>query len=312
MIIQFSHPGKELEIKRESKKNGLSYIFNTANTGFRFWNNENDHKRKFLKHQGWYLENKNKISFDPTPKKSELCFWGEWEPQSEFELTGNLYSLQPSLPHAVHKALFSMRGIGRHNTDPFVFGEHFYYTNCKQKQTGKGLKMLSLPTHSIILFGSEKNKTDFVIDTVFVVETSETVKDYKTHPNNYPNILQKATIDLNGGLANWHRLYQGKMYDFNNHYSMEKPHTFCFFPCKVDCKSTGFERPVIDWRKFGLQKPGAYTVLKEINYSSETDFWNEIVKEIILQGFSLGIKLEMPKNNDIMGFPEYEETKKKC
>ena len=77
MIIQFSHPGKELEIKKQSKKNGLSYIFNTANTGFRFWNNENDHKRKFLKHQGWYLENKNKISFDPKPKKGELYFWGD-------------------------------------------------------------------------------------------------------------------------------------------------------------------------------------------------------------------------------------------
>lgn len=312
MIIQFSHPGKELEIKRKSKKTGLSYIFNTANTGFRFWNNENDHKRKFLKHQGWYLENKNKISFDPTPKKGELCFWGEWEPQSEFELTGNLYSLQPSLPHAVHKALFSTRGIGRHNTDPFVFGEHFYYTNCKQRQTGIGKKLLNLPFLSIILFGSEKNKTDFVIDTIFVVDKSETVASYKTHPTIYPKILREVTIDLNGGLASWNNLYQGKMYDFNKHYTKVEPYTFCLFPCKVDCGIKGFERPIIDWKKFGLQKPGAYTVLKEISYASEINFWNDIVSEIIRQGFSLGIKLEMPKNNDKIDFPEYGETKKKC
>lgn len=312
MIIQFSHPGKELDIKQNSRKNGRSYIFNSSNSGFRFWNNENSHKRKFLKNQGWYLKNDAGKTFDTTPKKGELCFWGEWEPQSEFELTGNPYSTQPSLPHSVHIPLFSKRGKGSLNTDPFVFGDYFYYTNCKQKQTGKGLKMLSLPSDSIILFGSEKNKTDFVIDTVFVVGTSETVKDYKTHRNNYPNILREATIDLNGGLANWHKLYKGKMYDFNNHYSKENTYTFCFFPCKVDCKSTGFERPIIDWRKFGLQKPGAYTVLKQINYSSETDFWNDIVKEIIKQGFSLGIKLEMPKNNDIIDFPEYKETKKKC
>lgn len=312
MIIQFSHPGKELEIKQKSRKNGLSYIFNAANTGFRFWNNENDHKRKFLKHQGWYLENKNKVSFDTTPKKAELCFWGEWEPQSEFMLTGNQFSSQPTLPHAVHKAMFSTRGIGRHNTDPFVFGEHFYYTNCKQKQKGIGKKLLNLPNLSIILFGSEKNKTDFVIDTIFVVDKSETVASYKTHPTIYPKILREATIDINGGLANWHKLYKGKMYDFSKHYTVAEPYTFCFFPCKVDCDIKGFERPVIDWKKFGLQKPGAYTLVKEINNFSETNFWDDIVNEIIKQGFSLGIKLEMPKNNDIIDFPENEEIKKKC
>jgi hypothetical protein len=312
MIIQFTHPGKELEIEHKSKKNGHSYVFNTSSTGFRFWNNENDHKRKFLKHQGWYLENINRISFDPIPKKDELCFWGEWESQSEFELTYNPYSTQPSLPHAVHKALFSTRGIGRHNTDPFVFGEHFYYTNCKQKQTGIGKKLLNLPSLSIILFGSEKNKTDFVIDTLFVVDKSETFVSYKTHPTIYPKILREATLDLNGGLSNWHNLYKGKMYDFIKHYTSEEPYTFCFFPCKVDCDIKGFERPIIDWKKFGLQKPGAYTVLKEINITSETNIWNNIVNEIIRQGFSLGIMLEMPKNNDKIEFSENEETKKKC
>jgi len=311
MIIQFSHPGKELEIKSKGIKNGRSYIFNSANSGYRFWNNENDHKRKFLKHQGWYFENIGN-TFKATPQKAELFFWGEWEPQSEFELTGNPYSSQPSFPHAVHKPLFSIRGIGRHNTDPFAFGDHFYYTNCKQKQTGKGLKMLNLPSQSIILFGSEKNKTEFVIDTIFVVDNSETVMNYKKHPTKYPKILCEATIDLHGGLPDWHNLYQGNMYDFKRHYSEKEPYTFCFFPCKVNCKTTGFERPVIDWKKFGLQKPGAYTVLKEINYKSETDFWNGIVVEILKQGFSLGIKLEMPKNNDVIDFPEYEETIKKC
>ena len=265
MIIQFSHPGKELEIKQKSRKNGHSFVFNTVNSGSRFWNNENDHKRKFLKHPGWYLENTGK-TFNPVPKKGELYFWAEWEPQSEFELTGNPYSSQPSLPHALHKPLFSTRGKGRHNTDPFVFGDHFYYTNCKQNTKGKGLKMLNLSSQSIILFGSEKNKKDFVMDTMFVVNSSESVADYKKHPTFYPKILREATIDLHGGLANWHKLYQGKMYNFKKHFSIEEPYTFCFFPCKVDCNITGFERPNIDWKKFGLQKPGAYTVLKEINY----------------------------------------------
>lgn len=311
MIIQFSHPGKEIDIRPNSLQNGRSYIFNTLDSGFRFWNNKNGHKRKFLKQKGWYLENRGD-TFDPNPKKGELFFWGEWEPQSKFKLTGNLYSSQPSMPQAVHEALFSNRGKGRYNTDPFVFGEYFYYTNCKQKQKGKGKKMLNLPRLSIILFGSEKNKSDFVVDTIFVCDKSETVSDYNKHPTQYPKILREATIDLHGGLANWHSLYQGKMYDFNTPYTTQEPYTFCFFPCMIDCDIKGFERPIIDWKKFGLQKPGAYTVLREIKYSSVTSFWNDIVYEIIKQGFSLGIKLEMPKYNYEIHFPEYEEKKKKC
>lgn len=309
MIIQFSHPGKEFEIKFKSRRNGRSYIFNSNNDGFRFWNNEKDHYRKFLKNEGWYLENTGN-SFDPTPKKGELYFWGEWEPQSKFMLTGNPYSTQPSFPHAVNEALFSNRGTGKHNTDPFVFGDNFYYTNCKQKQTGKGKKLLALPRLSIILFGSEKNKTDFVIDTIFVVDDGETVQNYLNHPNQYPKTLRESTIDLNGQLPTWNKLYKGKMYDFGNHYSKEEPYTFCFIPCMVDCGISGFERPIIDWKKFGLQKPGAYTVLKEINYSSENNFWNDIVAEILNQGFSLGIRLEMPRDNGLIDFPEYEEMKK--
>ena len=316
MIIQFSHPGKELRIIINSPKNGRAYIFNTGNSGLRFWNNETYHKRKFMKQPGWYLENTGD-TFDPEPKEGMLCFWGEWEPQSKFELTGNSYSTQPSLPHAIHEPIFSTRGIGRHNTDPFVFGEHFYYTNCKQKQTGKGAKMLNLPDNSIILFGSEKNREYFVLDTVFVVGSSETVEDYKTHRNIYPDILREATIDLHGGLNDWNRLYKGKMYNFTNHYSEENPYTFCFVPCKVDCKTTGFERPIIPWERFGLQHPGAYTVLRSIElgdtiYNSEADFWKGIVQEIINQGFSLGIKFEMPPYYYDYEFPEYEETTKKC
>jgi len=310
MIIQFSHNGQELNLSKRSRKNGVAYKFDSPvlNTGFRFWNNEPSHKRKFIKHQGWYLENIGN-SFDPEPKKAELCFWGEWEPQSRFELTGNKYSKTPSLPHAIHYPMFSTRGIGGHNTDPFVFGKHFYYTNCKQNS----YRILrTLTNGSIIIYGSEKNKTDFIIDTLFVVDNSETVSNYHLHPENYPLILRQATIDLQGGLPHSMRLYKGKMYDFKSHYSENEPYTFCFVPCKVNCDSKGFERPVIDWRRFNLKKPGAGTVTKQVEYSSESEFWHDLVAELIKQGFSLGVKLEMPKNNDVIDFPEYEETTKKC
>lgn len=52
--------------------------------------------------------------------------------------------------------MFSTRGIGVHNTDPFVFGENFYYTNCKQQRFYRILRTLN--NGSIIIYGSEKAK----------------------------------------------------------------------------------------------------------------------------------------------------------
>lgn len=309
MIIQFSHNGVELNLSRRSPRNGVAYRFDNTieNTGFRYWNNEPSHKRKYIKSKGWYLENTGN-SFNPTPKNGDLCFWGEWEAQSRFELTGNKFSKTPSLPHAQHYPMFSNRGMGAHNTDPFVFGEHFYYTNCKQN-TYTFLR--SLNNDSIIIYGSERGKKEFVLDTVFVVGTSELVPNYHLHPTNYPLTLRQATIDLNG-LPNYMRLYQGKMYDFNCNYSEENPYTFCFVPCKVDCDARGFERPVINWQKFNLKKPGAGTVTQKIDYSSENDFWHDLLAELVKQGFSLGIKLDMPTTNDSEEFPESKKKDTQC
>lgn len=148
---------------------------------------------------------------------------------------------------------------------------------------------------------------------MFVVgSNSETVADYHLHPTNYPSILRQSTIDLNGGLPDSMRLYKGKMYNFKSHYSEKKPYEFCFVPCKVDCDISGFKRPIINWEKFHLQKPGAGTVTKKVEYSSESNFWHDLVAELIKQGFSLGVKLEIPKNNDVIDFPEYKKTGKKC
>ncbi len=296
MIIQFSHNGNELNLSRRSPMNGSAYEFNTPTTGYRFWNDQKTHYRKFIKQSGWYLE---KIGKTVKPKRGELCFWGEWEPQSNFELTGNPYSTANALPHAIHYPTFSTSRVGHHNTDPFVFGEHFYYTNCKQNRYEI---LRTLENGSIIIYGSEKEKKFFVVDTVFVVENSETVYDYQKHPEDYPTILRQATIDLNGGLPSNFRLYKGKMYDFNKYYSETNSYTFCFVPCKVDCKTSGFERPIINWQQFNLQEPGAGTVTKKIDYRSEVDFWHDLVAELIRQGFSLGIKLDMPSTNDVKDF----------
>lgn len=320
MIIQFSHPGAEMNLSKQSPKNGKAYIFNDdSKTGRRFWNTEDNHKRKFMKHHGQYIG-----YIEDQPKyHNSLYFWGEWEPPSKFALTENKFSNSTKQPHAVHAPFFSMEGISQnkakgkatgfnskqqgcgkikgicHNTDPFVFGDHFYYTNCKQKESGKGKKMLDLPSQSIILFGSEY-QDGFVLDTVFVVDSSETVKEYYKHNGEYPEILRKATIDLNGGLQKWHKLYKGRMYDCENPDSELNKQPFSFVPCKINCENSGFQRPVINHKKFHLQKLGAKSVLHSIEgHHSEGEFWNELVNDLKKEGVLLGVRLSMPKIEDV-------------
>ena len=54
----------------------------------------------------------------------------------------------------------------RHNTDPFVFGECFRYSNCRQTHCED---LRKLAPGSVILFGSNLGGA-FVLDTVFVVD----------------------------------------------------------------------------------------------------------------------------------------------
>jgi hypothetical protein len=287
MIFQLSHNGKEFNISKRSKNNGLAYNFNSVNKGVRYWNNEKDHMRKFIKQNGLYLENMGS-EYCPHPQEALLQFWGEWEAQSYFTILDNSNNLQ--LPKAVHKPYFSAHYIGVHNTDPFVFGENFYYANCKQKLKGSGKKLLNLPNESIIIFGSEVNRSEFIIDTVFVVEDSELISDYRKYKSYYPKLLKIMSLDLNDGLADWKRIYKGKMYDSLNEFK----NPFSFVPCKVDKINTGFARPIINWKKFNLKKPGAGSVLYQVKYSSTNNFWFDLVAELIIQGFDLGIQIEMP------------------
>ncbi|MBA7571798.1 hypothetical protein ES708_13566 [subsurface metagenome] len=70
-IIEFSHPGLQINLSKRSKKNGIAYRFTNSNTGVRYWNNEKTHYRKFIQNNGFYLKNLNS-----TPHSDDLLFWG--------------------------------------------------------------------------------------------------------------------------------------------------------------------------------------------------------------------------------------------
>ena len=130
LLVQFTHPGKEHE-----PDDGL----------LKRWNKRpRPHKRKFLKQNGRYLAG-GKVA------EGKVLFWGEWEPESTVErkidepiLRGPRFIYEPYyvVPRSYN---------GLENTDPFVFGEQFHYTVCKQR-TFTQLRHL-LPG-SVILFGS--------------------------------------------------------------------------------------------------------------------------------------------------------------
>jgi hypothetical protein len=164
-FVQFMHPGGE------HKPNSSGEISP--------WNT-NDHKRKFMKNPGEYVTGLD----GRDPERAELTFWGEWEAQAKV-----LERLDGSKgPKYLYKPFYEKptNYTGKQNTDPFIFGDHFYYTCCRQyKRTSNGkltpTKLTRLQFGSVILFGSCIGN-QFALDTVFVV-------------GNTPIIHNKDTID---------------------------------------------------------------------------------------------------------------------
>ncbi len=144
-IVQFPHPGPEHQV-------GASNLF-PWNTG--------SHRRKFLCSPGHATGVDREVT-------GELAFWGEWEPPSEVV---ERWEYAPALPSHLHRPYWTREAPPHEfqNTDPFVFGHAFRYSNCKQlTPRGRPSKLQELEPGSVILFGSA-HQGDFVLDTVFVV-----------------------------------------------------------------------------------------------------------------------------------------------
>lgn len=282
-IIQFPHPGGEHEPDKGNIKDW--------NTG--------DHKRKFMLQQGKYLDG-NQI------KENEIVFWGEWEAQSE--VIKQIPNLLPHGPNYIYKPYYQSPRDGRwkQNTDPFVFGHDFFYSNCKQKSEKRTTQLRYLKKGSLILFGSCIDEKDFVLDTLFIV------RDYFDYDTNHPTTLHtrvpntfldvtltqlknKKNSDLKksscGGNNISLRLYFGATYN--------KPldGIFSFFPCKPYSESSnGFARPIIripdiitDNLKQGFRKT------ERVSFDEIKPIWVKVVDQVTKQGLNLGIYADLPE-----------------
>ena len=293
-IVEFTHPGREYIPLSRKRDDNVLFTKSDRSEGIRFWNQLSSHKRKFIKIKSSYIDSLN----DKHLKKSQITFWGEWEAQSKFKKTPN--TSDKDLPFYIHIPCLDESEIllSAHNTDPFVFGENFWYTNCKQWRN-KFLRKLS--NYSIILFGTER-ANGFNLDTVFVVKESFSQNEVLNISKDLPKQLKDTNLMVNDLMIDedkdFNRFYKGVNFYDNKEF-------FSYVPCKpYNSLSESHGRPIISWEDFKLQKPGARTVctpiLKDkyvensLPIEEAKNYWEKITNECIKQGFSLGFDLELP------------------
>lgn len=285
MKVQLNHPGSQKMFKLGNgyRRYGDQII--------REWNNDNSHYRKFITNKGHFVTGLN----DLTPKQTKLYFWGEWEGNSFFTpLPKNNFKI---FPNGIHEPFHSTKIKGGQNTDPYIYGESFFYSVCKQ--TGK---LRSLKLDDLILFGSTFTSLNkFYIDTVFVVKSHETsIMAQQNEGKNYSQTYKEATLNQlfeyfrEPIIPNKNRIYISKNWWDDRKY-------FSFVPCKDSYENNGFERFFIklDNPIFQLSNnPTGKSFLSKSSLNTK-ELWNEIVKECINQGFKLGVKIEEPKDFEL-------------
>jgi hypothetical protein len=285
-IVEFTHPSAQFKFTKKSNQN-FFYTNEEFTKGIRLWNDLKWHKRKFICNEGQYIDYLGDL-----PKVADLYFWGEWEAQSYFELLK--WNKDMHFPNAIHKPFYNFdKGNKKtHTTDPFVFGEKFYFTHCKQKSRINVL--CNLAHKSLILFGTEYSD-GFALDTVFVVDEMRRKDSEKDYFVNLPNELKE--INLFSTYFNKAETFNYTCYTGKMHHDDSK--MLSFIPCKVNIQDTNLQKPLIRIDEFGLQKEGAGTVCRKIESNlSVLEYWNKLVESIIEQGYKIGIQIEMPKQSN--------------
>lgn len=282
-FVQFIHPGLEHE---------------PDSAIGRSWNVEM-HRRKFLRQSGRSLSD-----LAAQPVASKLVFWGEYEPP-----TTRVKSYAHPVPDGP-RFLFAPAPVPFHpndpplmNTDPFVFGEHFFYSICKQNNKKGPTAMQRLARGSVILFGSGQHRSQFVADTVFVVAdyVDWNLSNYRErlkgvvppeyfHATLEPIAYEMKVRDLSPSQT--FRLYIGATF--------EKPYEgmFSFFPClpAKEGETNGFARPVL--RREGIITD---TLTQGQRMNPQPDvaavrrLWADIARQVLDQKLRLGVQADLPK-----------------
>lgn len=296
-IVQFFHPGEETP-KNFITVESFSPI-SKERTKFKQWKT-GSHSRNFIKSRGEYV--------DASGQKSagDLVFWGEWEAEALVVKDFGKGAEPQRLVEPFRCKLPANKLPGNcgdknscQNIDPFVFGDCFRYSCCKQ---GAFPFLKKLDEDSIVLFGAYKNHK-FLLDTVFVVDKYP-IKycdkgDLKGISNyeDYCNYLLVDLMDIDP--SDKCVYYEGKTFSENEMYS--------FSPVKVYSEPTGsaFRRIELDAELLESFFGGTSFCddqTQGINGQGGKDFSKEVVRQgwerlkdfVLAQGCVLGVKFDIP------------------
>lgn len=293
-IVQFFHPGEETPEKFITAES-FSPISKEW-TKFKKWKT-GSHSRNFIKSRGEYVDASGQKS------SGDLVFWGEWEAEAlvvkEFGKDANPQRLIEPIKSKLELAENCGDKDSCQNIDPFVFGDCFRYSCCKQ---GAFPLLKDLDEDSIVLFGAYKNHK-FLLDTVFVVDKYP-IKycdkgDLKGISNyeDYCNYLLVDLMDIEP--SDKCVYYEGKTFSANEMYS--------FSPAKVYSEPTGsaFRRIELDEKllksffdgasfsdemKMGVNGQGGKNFPKE----TVRQGWERLKDFVLEQGCVLGVKFDIP------------------
>ena len=278
-FVQFMHPGNE----HGSDVDGLK----SWNIGL--------HRRKFLRIEGEYVE-----ALAGHPRSSEVVFWGEWEPESTVEPIRDPVANGARWLHRPYYVKPVTYWPGDEddplqNTDPFVFGDRFRYTLCRQWRSASNRPSLlrDLEPGSLILFGSFK-AGNFVLDTVFVTDAgvrhdhdswSKVLTDL---PETYADVTMRATYAWGPGAEL--RLYSGA--------TRQKPTNgmFSFAPClPAATGGQGFARPSISLGD--LINPNlkmGFKARRGLSEQGVRELWERVTDQVLRNDLALGTRFAMP------------------
>lgn len=214
-------------------------------------------------------------------RQAVLNFWGEWEAPSRVLHT---WDPLPGWPTYLHDPFWIHPDFDgyRQNTDPWVFGECFRYSNCKQLSQ-RALR--ELPAGSVILFGSSLGDY-FVLDTCFVVASSAPMVHVDRYLDEAFEVCTVASLsdDIRGFWVHHGATARDRVGGM-----------FSFVPCAVsDGIATRFPRPIIELGRYvnplSKQSPRGAKEMRPLDEVRRA--WEQVAAQVHAQGLELGVWFE--------------------
>jgi hypothetical protein len=277
-FIQFPHPGGE-----HSPGAGGRSRWQHGNTA---------HKRKFMFTRGDY-----RVTPDGPSSSGFFTFWGEWEADSTAQPMDGPRG--EGFPQWLQEPF--LRDPPDHdppqNTDPFVFGDRFLYTFCRQ---GKFSELRSLEPGSVILFGSYRGG-GFCLDTCFVVakRIPHTYASHRSALNEVvPSEFFTTTLEPMYGWARHDPRTARETFALYLGATVDEPvdGMFSFVPCLgADPEPHGFARPRLENCEVITPKLAmAIRANQQLAASRIPEFWRWTVDSVVGRGLGLGTRVTMP------------------